>query len=132
MCAEFKAEPVDLDGEDNHVHLLVNYPKVRSILTGQQPERRFRQTDHRAWVSRPATQALCGSLRSPNYFAGSYGGAPISVLRQYSETQRTPSLEGKDSGYGAPYILVPKDWGYGALDKCSGVPHLPVTIPVSS
>lgn len=32
-----------------------------------------------------------GSLWSPSYFAGSCGGAPISILRQYIEDQRTPN-----------------------------------------
>jgi putative transposase len=31
-----------------------------------------------------------GSLWSPSYFAGSCGGAPIAVIRQYIEQQRTP------------------------------------------
>ena len=26
VCADFEAELVELDGEDDHVHLLVNYP----------------------------------------------------------------------------------------------------------
>jgi hypothetical protein len=26
VCADFEAELVEMDGEDNHVHLLVNYP----------------------------------------------------------------------------------------------------------
>lgn len=26
VCADFKAELVEFDGEDDHVHLLVNYP----------------------------------------------------------------------------------------------------------
>jgi putative transposase len=30
-------------------------------------------------------------LWSPSYFAASCGGAPISVIRQYIEQQRTPS-----------------------------------------
>ncbi|WP_278976974.1 transposase, partial [Oligella urethralis] len=29
-------------------------------------------------------------LWSPSYFAGSCGGAPISIIRQYIEQQRTP------------------------------------------
>ncbi|MDF7303807.1 transposase, partial [Proteus mirabilis] len=28
---------------------------------------------------------------SPSYFAGSCGGAPISIIRQYIEQQGTPS-----------------------------------------
>jgi putative transposase len=31
-----------------------------------------------------------GVLWSPSYFAGSCGGAPIGVIRQYTEQQRTP------------------------------------------
>jgi hypothetical protein len=31
-----------------------------------------------------------GALWSPSYFAGSCAGAPISVIRQYIEQQRTP------------------------------------------
>jgi putative transposase len=31
-----------------------------------------------------------GALWSPSYFAGSCGGAPISLIRQYIEQQRTP------------------------------------------
>jgi putative transposase len=30
------------------------------------------------------------ALWSPSYFAGSCGGAPISVIRQYIEPQQTP------------------------------------------
>jgi putative transposase len=32
-----------------------------------------------------------GGLWSPSYFAGSYAGAPISVIRQYMDQQQTPS-----------------------------------------
>ena len=31
-----------------------------------------------------------GALWSPSYFAGSCGGAPIVVIRQYIEQQQTP------------------------------------------
>jgi putative transposase len=31
------------------------------------------------------------ALWSPSYFAGSCGGAPIAIIRQYIEQQRTPN-----------------------------------------
>ncbi len=31
-----------------------------------------------------------GSLWSPSYFAGSAGGAPLSIIRHYIEQQETP------------------------------------------
>lgn len=30
VCADFGAELVEMDGEDDHVHILVNYPPKRS------------------------------------------------------------------------------------------------------
>jgi len=33
-----------------------------------------------------------GVLWSPSYFAGSCGGAPITVIRQYIEQQQTPEI----------------------------------------
>jgi putative transposase len=33
VCGDFAAELVAMDGEDNHVHLLVNYQEKRSIST---------------------------------------------------------------------------------------------------
>ena len=32
-----------------------------------------------------------GALWSPSYFAGSCGGAPIEIIRQYIEQQQTPA-----------------------------------------
>ena len=61
----FEAELVEFDGEDDHVHLLVNYPSIREKLWG-------------------------GALWSPSYFAGSCGGAPIEIVRQYIEQQQAP------------------------------------------
>ena len=52
-----------------HLELLIRqkkYPAIRKKLWGE-------------------------ALSSPSYFAGSCGGAPISVIRQYIELQRTPS-----------------------------------------
>jgi putative transposase len=37
-----------------------------------------------------ATHYWQGVLWSPSYFAASCGGAPISIVRQYIEQQKTP------------------------------------------
>lgn len=91
VCIDFEAELVEFDGEDDHVHLLVNYPPKVSIsslvnsLKGVS-SRMIRKKDYpdirkKLWG---------GALWSPSYFAGSCGGAPISIIRQYIEQQRTP------------------------------------------
>ena len=91
VCKDFEAELVEFDGEDDHVHLLVNYPSKVSVsalvnsLKGVS-SRMIRKKNH------PSIRRKLwgGALRSPAYFAGSCGGAPIAVIRQYIEQQKTP------------------------------------------
>ena len=91
VCRDFQAELVEFDGEDDHVHLLVNYPPKVSVsslvnsLKGVSSRlirlKNYPSIRRKLWGS---------SLWSPSYFAGSCGGAPIAVIRQYIEQQRTP------------------------------------------
>ena len=90
VCNDFEAELVEFDGEKNHVHLLVNYPPKVSVsrmvnsLKGVSSRLLKKQHPdlHKYY--------LRGALWSPSYFAGSCGGAPIFVIRQYIEQQETP------------------------------------------
>ena len=92
VCNDFGAELVEFEGENDHVHLLVNYPpkvsvsKLVNSLKGVSA-RLLRKKSY-------PTIVKClwgGSLWSPSYFAGSCGGAPISIIRQYIEGQNTPT-----------------------------------------
>ena len=90
VCGAFEATLDEFNGEQDHVHLLVQYPPKVSIsalvnsLKGVSA-RRLRQ-------DRPdiARRYWRGGLWSASYFAASCGGAPIEVLRQYIEQQRAP------------------------------------------
>ena len=74
----------------NHVHLLVNYPPKVSVsalvnsLKGVS-SRMIRQKKYPSC----AKKLWGNALWSPSYFAGSCGGAPIAVIRQYIEQQQT-------------------------------------------
>jgi putative transposase len=91
VCTDFEARLVEFEGEGDHVHLLVEYPpkvtvsKLVNSLKGVS-SRLIRKKNH------PSIQnALWGnSLWSPSYFAGSCGGAPLAVIRQYIEQQKSP------------------------------------------
>ena len=91
VCTDFEAELVEFDGEDDHVHLLVNYPPKVSVsalvnsLKGVS-SRMIRKNNY----SSIRKKLWGGALWSPSYFAGSCGGAPIEIIRQYIEQQRTP------------------------------------------
>jgi len=90
-CADFEAELVEFGGEDDHVHLLVNYPpkisisslvnSLKNVSSRMIRKKNYPEISKKLWG---------GALWSPSYFAGSCGGAPISIIRQYIEQQRTP------------------------------------------
>jgi putative transposase len=90
VCTDFEAQLVGIDGEDNHVHLLVNYPPKHSVsslvnsLKGVSS--RLLRQDRPDWAQR----YWKGVLWSPSYFAASCGGAPIAILKTYIEQQGTP------------------------------------------
>ena len=91
VCTDFEAQLVKFDGEHDHVHLLVNYPPKVSIsklvnsLKGVS-SRMIRQKNYPSICEKLWGRALW----STSYFAGSCGGAPITIVRQYIEQQNTP------------------------------------------
>jgi putative transposase len=89
VCADFEAELVEFDGKDNHVHLLVNYPPKVSAL-GNNLKGVSSRLVRKKNCSSIRKKLWGGALWSPSYFAGSCGGAPIEIIRQYIEQQQTP------------------------------------------
>lgn len=91
VCADFGAELREFNGEDDHVHLLVHYSpsvalsKLVNSLKGVSARHLRKEFgDH---LSR---YLWGGHLWSPSYFAGSCGGAPLAVVREYIENQKRP------------------------------------------
>ena len=90
VCRDFEAELKEFNGENDHVHLLVEYPpkiavsKMVNSLKGVSS--RLLKKKH------PELSDIYykGKLWSPSYFAASCGGAPLSIIRQYIENQNTP------------------------------------------
>lgn len=90
VCDDFGVELAAFEGENNHVHLLVNYPpqiqlsKLLNSLKGVS-SRMLRQ--HMPSI---ANRYYKNVLWSPSYFAASCGGTPLSVIKQYVEQQDRP------------------------------------------
>ena len=91
VCEEMDAELVEFDGERDHVHLLVLYPPriaiavlVNSLkgVSSRMLRKEFPEFKKAYWGD--------AALWSRSYFAGSVGGAPIEILKQYIEQQNTP------------------------------------------
>lgn len=92
VCEDFEAELVEFNGEPEHVHLLVDFPPkvavsrlVNSLkgVSSRRLRREFPDLTRHYWRAQ--------RLWAGSYFAGSVGGAPLSVVRQYIEQQARPS-----------------------------------------
>ena len=89
VCAEFDAALAESNGEQDQVHLLVQYlPKValfplvnslRGVLW-----RRLRQD----FAGRVNRAGMGGRSWSPSSFAGSCGGPPLTLVQDYTTNQR--------------------------------------------
>jgi putative transposase len=92
VCKDFEAELVEFDGEDDHVHLLVNYqPKVAVANLVNSLKGVSSRMIRKKHYPRIRAKLWGNALWSPSYFAASCGGAPIEIIRQYIEQQRTPT-----------------------------------------
>ena len=91
VATDFECELVEFNGETNHVHLLVTFPpkvalsRLVNSMKGV-TSRRLRQE----FPELRKHYCRANKLWSGSYFAGSVGGAPISVLKQYIEQQNRP------------------------------------------
>lgn len=90
VCQGFEVNLTEFNGEDDHIHMLVEYPpkvqlsKLINSLKGVSSRllRKEYPIIHRyLWK---------GALWSSSYFAGSCGGASLEVLTRYIEQQNRP------------------------------------------
>ena len=90
VCRDFQAQLVEMNGEAEHVHLLIHYPPKHSVsslvnslkgvssrlLRSERPDVEKRYWNNVLWW--------------PSYFAANCGGAPLGIIKQYVEQQKTP------------------------------------------
>lgn len=91
VCHDFGAELSEFNGETDHVHLLVTYPPTIQLSKLVNSLKGVSSRLLRKEYVPEIRQKIWGEhLWAPSYFAGSVGGAPISVLRAYIENQQRP------------------------------------------
>lgn len=93
VCADFGAELVEFNGEDDHVHLLIHYPPTvelsRLVNSLKGVSSRILRKEFSAHVRR---FLWGGHFWSPSYFAGSAGGAPLETIKDYILNQKRPGI----------------------------------------
>ncbi|WP_328501589.1 IS200/IS605 family transposase [Streptomyces sp. NBC_00457] len=92
VCVSFDAQLREFNGEQDHVHLLVHYPpkvalsKLINSLKGVSS--RYLRAEYTGRINHIGMGSV---FWSRSYFAASCGGAPLTVIRQYIESQKRPT-----------------------------------------
>ena len=92
VCADFGGTLDEMDGEADHVHLLVSMPPkvapailvncLKGVSSRHLRRQRFPEVRRALWGEH---------FWSPSYFISSAGGATLAKLRAFIQQQRTPS-----------------------------------------
>ena len=90
VCGDFEARLVGMNGETDHVHLLVEYPPKVDVSSLVRSLKGVSSRMLRQERSDLAAHYWKEMLWSPSYFAASCGGAPLSIIKQYVEDQQRP------------------------------------------
>ncbi len=91
VCGDFGCELKEFNGEDDHVHLLIEFPptiqlsKLINSLKGVSS--RVIRRDHHKHVKK---YLWGGHLWSRSYYASTAGGAPLETIKEYIKNQKTP------------------------------------------
>jgi putative transposase len=89
-CEKLECDLLEMDGEQDHVHLLVAYPPKLSISVMVNNLKAVGSRRLRILNTHLTAQSKSGVLWSRSYFACSAGGANIETLKAYVNSQSTP------------------------------------------
>lgn len=89
-CVKLECELIEMDGEQDHVHLLISYPPKLSISVMVNNLKAVSSRILRLQNTHLTRQSKSSALWSRSYFACTAGGATIETLKAYVESQSTP------------------------------------------
>ena len=78
---------LEFNGEADHVHAAIEYPPKLSI---SQIVNHLKGVSSRLYGAAGYKKPHKTALWSPSYFVASVGGAPLEVLKQYIQNQKSP------------------------------------------
>ena len=90
VCTDFGAHLIEMNGEAEHVHLLIHHPPKHSVSSMVNSLKGVSSRLLR--IERPDLEKRYWKnvLWSPSYCAASCGGAPLAIIQQYVEQQKAP------------------------------------------
>ncbi|EBV5225424.1 IS200/IS605 family transposase [Salmonella enterica subsp. enterica serovar Litchfield] len=87
---KLEIEILEMDGEADHVHVLVAYPPKLAVSVLVNNLKSISSRRVRILNTNLRKVSNSGALWSRSYFACSAGGATIETLKAYVESQKTP------------------------------------------
>ncbi|HCV00997.1 MAG TPA: IS200/IS605 family transposase [Pseudoalteromonas sp.] len=90
VCVKLECELIEMDGEQDHVHLLISYPPKLSISLMVNNLKAVSSRILRLQNTHLTRQSTSSALWSRSYFACTAGGVTIETLKAYVESQSTP------------------------------------------
>ena len=87
---KLECELIEMDGEEDHVHLLIAYPPKLSVSVMVNNLKATSSRRLRTLNTHLQRQSKSSALWSRSYFACSAGGATIETLKEYVRSQATP------------------------------------------
>lgn len=95
-CRAMNAELRECDGEDDHLHLLVDYPPKLSISKMVNALKLASSRRIRSANLPEVRRKLWGNqFWTPSYYAGSCGSASLRTVKAYIQAQRSPTRHGR-------------------------------------
>ena len=93
-CEQMDCELMEFNGEDDHIHMMVNVPPKLAIsnLVGKLKGKSSYLLRKNYW-DMIKTKLWGNHFWSPSYCVVSCGGASLEVVKQYIENQRQPASE---------------------------------------
>ncbi len=89
-CEKLECQLLEMDGEKDHVHLLIAYPPKLAISVMVNNLKSTSSRRLRMLNTHLTAQSKSGLMWSRSYFACSAGGATIETLKDYVNSQNTP------------------------------------------
>ena len=89
-CVKLECELIEMDGEQDHVHLLIAYPPKLAVSVMVNNLKFISSRMLRLQNTRLTRQSKSSALWSRSYFACTAGGTTIEALKTYVKSQTTP------------------------------------------
>lgn len=91
VCEDFGAALTEFEGEDDHVHLLIEFPPTVQLSKLINSLKGVSSRQMRKLHDRHLRRFLWdGHLWSRSYFASTAGGAPLETVKRYIQNQKRP------------------------------------------